>query len=158
MVKDFTVMSVLDVTDREQRRIERFNMIDYHLQTERLMMLVEAYKPVAIVAELNAMGIPLAQDLQRRGLPVYGFTTTSMSKKIAIEGLALALERGHVKLLADAIQKGELLVFEAQPLPSGMVRYTAPDGGHDDTVMALAMAWHAVTHGAPTEPIALHFG
>ena len=30
-------------------------------------------------------------------------------------------------------------------LPSGLTRYTAPSGGHDDTVMALAMAWSGVS-------------
>ena len=114
MTRDFTAMSVLDVTDFEQRRIERFNMIDYHVQTDRLLTLVEMYKPVAIIAELNVMGVPLVQDLQRRGLPAYGFQTTSLSKKVAIEGLALAMERGQVKLLADQVQKGELLAFESQ--------------------------------------------
>jgi hypothetical protein len=39
-----------------------------------------------------------------------------------------------------------------------MVRYSAPEGGHDDTVMALAMAWHAVTHGASTEVVDLAWG
>ncbi len=155
---DFTCLSVLDVTNREQRHLERFNMIDYALQTERLITLAAAYKPVAIIAEINAMGGPLVQELQRRGLPVYPFITTSVSKKVAIEALALALERGQLRLLNDPVQKGELLTFEAQPLPSGMTRYTAPDGGFDDTVMALAMAWHAITHGEPATPTRLVFG
>jgi hypothetical protein len=29
-------------------------------------------------------------------------------------------------------------------LPSGMVRYSAPDGMHDDTVMATALMWHGM--------------
>jgi hypothetical protein len=148
----------LDVTAFEQRRLERFNQIDYGFQTERLMTLVAAYRPVAIIAEYDAMGAPLVQDLQRRGLPVYPFLTTSISKKIAIEALSLAIERGQLKLLADPVQKGELLTFESQPLPSGMVRYSGPDGGHDDCVVSLSLAWHAVTHAAPRDPISLVFG
>jgi len=30
-------------------------------------------------------------------------------------------------------------------LPSGMVRYSAPDGLHDDMVISLALAWHGAT-------------
>ena len=30
-------------------------------------------------------------------------------------------------------------------LPSGMVRYSAPDSMHDDCVMSFAMAWHGAT-------------
>ena len=36
---------------------------------------------------------------------------------------------------------GELQAFEATPLASGMMRYSAPVGQHDDCVMALAFAW-----------------
>jgi len=39
---------------------------------------------------------------------------------------------------------GELQAYQAERLPSGMLRYSAPEGLHDDTVMALALAWQAV--------------
>jgi hypothetical protein len=39
----------------------------------------------------------------------------------------------------------ELVAYQAERLPSGLTRYTAPSGGHDDTVMALAMAWSGVS-------------
>ena len=39
---------------------------------------------------------------------------------------------------------GELQAYEMETLPSGLTRYSAPDGMHDDTVMALAMAWSGV--------------
>jgi len=39
----------------------------------------------------------------------------------------------------------ELQSYEAERLPSGMTRYSAPAGLHDDTVMALALAWYNPT-------------
>ena len=36
-----------------------------------------------------------------------------------------------------------------QRLPSGMMRYSAPDGMHDDTVMALALAWQGMQNSGP---------
>jgi len=39
---------------------------------------------------------------------------------------------------------GELQAYEMERLPSGMLRYSAPDGMHDDTVMALALGWQAL--------------
>ena len=33
---------------------------------------------------------------------------------------------------------GELQAYQAEQLPSGLMRYGAPAGQHDDTVMALA--------------------
>jgi hypothetical protein len=37
------------------------------------------------------------------------------------------------------------VAYQAERLPSGLLRYGAPSGQHDDTVMALAMAWSAVS-------------
>ena len=34
-------------------------------------------------------------------------------------------------------------------LPSGMLRYSAPEGMHDDTVMSLALAWHGIYDSVP---------
>jgi hypothetical protein len=45
----------------------------------------------------------------------------------------------------DPVLVSELVAYQAERLPSGLTRYTAPSGGHDDTVMALAMAWSAVS-------------
>jgi hypothetical protein len=36
-----------------------------------------------------------------------------------------------------------LQAYEMERLPSGMLRYSAPHGMHDDTVMALAIAWYS---------------
>ena len=148
---DFTVLSVIgsDGQRFEQVALDRFNKIDYVFQVERLLTLVDRYRPVAIIPEANSIGLPLVQDLARRGLPVHPFTTTNASKRGVIEELSLALERGKLALLDDPTQKGELLAYQSEALPSGLVRYAAPEGGHDDTVMALAMAWYAFTHSAP---------
>jgi hypothetical protein len=156
---DFTVISILDAFTLEQVAIDRFNQIDYGFQLSRLERIAELYQPIAIVPESNAMGTPLCQDLARRGLPVYPFTSSSASKRAAIEELSLALERGTLKLLNNAVQKGELLAYQSETLPSGMIRYAAPAGGYDDTVMALAMAWYAVTAGnsSATRPTPITF-
>lgn len=51
-------------------------------------------------------------------------------------------------MLSDSQRCGadrELLSFEQGRLPSGLWRYAAAGNGHDDTVMALALAKHAAT-------------
>lgn len=154
---DFTVLCVVDETTREQVWIDRFNRIDYAFQVERLAGVVERYRPRVIVAESNSMGTPLVETLQRRKWPVWPWTATNASKAAAIEGLSLALERGRLSLLDDPVQTAELLAYDAERLPSGMLRYGAPDGMHDDTVMALALAWLAADQ-PPAKPVSVHFG
>jgi hypothetical protein len=72
------------------------------------------------------------------------FTTTNASKAQTIDALAMAFERGDIRILNDAVLVSELVAYQAQPLPSGLMRYGAPSGQHDDCVMALAIAWTSV--------------
>jgi hypothetical protein len=84
------------------------------------------------------------EQLWRDGLPVQPFTTTNSSKTAIIEALALALERADLAILPDAVLIAELQAFQAEPTASGMMRYSAPAGQHDDTVVATALAWAAI--------------
>jgi hypothetical protein len=124
--------------------IDRFRGIEYSLQRARLKALWERHGKPTIIAERNAMGQPVIEQLAADGLPVRPFLTTNESKSQAVEGLALAFERGKIQIPGDAALLGELAGFEAQPLPSGLMRYSAPAGAHDDIVMALAIAWQGL--------------
>jgi hypothetical protein len=148
---DFTVISVVDATLGEQVAMDRFSNIDYEYQSERLHKWAEVYRPVLIVAESNAMGRPLVERLQvgyarllgdaRPALPVWAWEATNASKAALVQALGLAIERGDLTLLDDAVQIGELQAYEAQVLPSGLLRYGAPAGQHDDCVIALGLAY-----------------
>ena len=72
------------------------------------------------------------------------FTATNASKAMAIDALALAFERGSIRIPNHAALLGELQAFEAKSLPSCMTRYAAPEGLHDDCVMSLALAWQGL--------------
>jgi hypothetical protein len=142
---DYTVFVVLDLTIRSVVAVDRSHRVDYTLQVERLKALAEQWQPIQIIAEQNSIGQPIIEQLSREGLPIQPFITTNASKAQAIEALALALERGDIRILNDAVLVGELVAYQAEKLPSGLLRYGAPSGQHDDTVMALAMAWSAVS-------------
>lgn len=145
---DFTVLTVL-TTDGQQVAIDRFNQIDYMIQLGRLRALADRYQPAAIVAESNSMGEPLIEQMQRDGLPVVAFQTTNATKTAAIDALALAFEQGTIRILPDPVLISELQAYEMERLPSGLLRYSAPDGMHDDCVMSLALAWQGVAEAGP---------
>lgn len=138
---DFTVLTMLDVKERRMVALDRFNQIDWSLQRGRLKALYERYKPVSIIAETNSIGEPNIEALRQEGLPVQGFTTTNASKAQVIEGLSLAFEQGALAILNDPVLIGELQAYELERLPSGLTRYNAPEGMHDDCVISLALAW-----------------
>jgi hypothetical protein len=140
-VNDYTVFVALSASG-QVLAIDRFRGLEYSLQQARLQAFWERLGGQAwIIAESNNMGGPVVEQLQRDRLPVVAFTTTNASKSAIIDALALAFERGDIRILNDAALVGELQAFEAKSLPSGMMRYAAPEGGHDDMVMALAIAW-----------------
>lgn len=143
-LNDATVFSVIDMTARRQVAMERLRRTDYRLQLQRLDAVAETYGPRVIVAERNSMGEPLIEQLIQRGLPVQPFTTTNDTKNQIIEALQLAFQNKSLEILDDPVQLGELQAYEMERLPSGKVRYGAPQGMHDDCVMSLALAYSAM--------------
>ena len=144
---DATVFCVLDVGSREQAHLDHMTNTDYASQRLRLRSLAQRYNNAVVMAELNSIGQPNVEALQGMGVPVQGFTTTNASKAQIVQALELAFEQGSITLLDDPTQTAELMAYQSEKLPSGLIRYNAPKGMHDDTVMALAIALHATDYG-----------
>lgn len=137
---DFTAISVGCSDCKMEIARDRFNKIDYHFQRKRIEALCEKYRIEHILVELNSIGEPNFEELQRSGLPVTGFTTTASSKPPLIENLALALEKGEWQFQDDIIWTAELEAYERKVSAStGRSSYSAPQGMHDDTVIARAL-------------------
>ncbi len=79
----------------------------------------------------------LQKDRPRR---FEGYKFTQSSKQRLMEGLAVAIQRGEIKIPKDGPIRMELEQFEFAYTRTGGVRYSAPEGFHDDCVMALALA------------------
>lgn len=152
-LNDFTVAIVMDVQTRAVVAIDRYNRIDYTIQAERLKILHQQWQAQSIVAEVNVAEM-LLEVLSRDGLPIVPFRTTAQTKAPLIDALTLAFERGEISILRtdshpDArVLADELMAYEMERLPAGGLRYNAPSGRHDDTVIALALAWHGVTEAS----------
>jgi len=142
---DYTVVSVFDVEAREQVYMDRFNRVDYPVLIDRLEAIYKRYAMQSMVVESNSIGRPVIDELVARGLNIVPFTTTSATKQSIIQALQSAFENGQIRVLAEPVQVGELLSFEAKRNASGSFSYSAPDGMHDDTVMALAIAWNGLS-------------
>ncbi|MEZ4617740.1 MAG: hypothetical protein R2867_19820 [Caldilineaceae bacterium] len=59
----------------------------------------------------------------------------------------MALEKREIELLNHDVLIAELEAYEAETLPSGLIRYGAPAGLHDDCVMSLLLAFGPNAHG-----------
>jgi hypothetical protein len=146
---DYTALSVGCADCKVELARDRFNQIDYAIQRARLGVLAESWAVTNILAESNAMGEPIIEQLQRDGLPVRGFVTSATSKPPLIENLALVFERAEWQFQADPVWTSELEAYERKvTATTGRSTYSAPEGVHDDTVMARAlMCWEASQRG-----------
>lgn len=145
---DFTAIAVLDLTTREVVALDRFAEQEWDVQYARLRALADRFRPALVIAEANAMGSPASAALRTLGLPVWEWTTTNATKAAGVQALALALEQGQCRIPNDPVLVGELLAYRAERLPSGLLRYGAPEGQHDDTVIALVLAWQGAAYPA----------
>lgn len=105
----------------------------------------------------TGVGDPIVEDLQKELPNIEGFKFSSSSKQQLMEGLAIAIQQGSVSF-DNEILKDELEAFEFEYTRTG-VRYSAPEGMHDDGVCGLALAWSKyndkLTHIKRHKPIGL---
>jgi len=143
---DFTAVSIGCATCGQELALDRFNKIDYHFQRERLKVLFNRWNVTDALVELNSIGEVNFEELQRDGIPVHGFETTSSSKMPLIENLSLTFEKQEFQFINDPIWTAELEAYEMTVSPTtGRTTYSAPSGGHDDTVIARALMVRSVT-------------
>jgi len=143
---DFTVLTILD-NEGNQVFHDRFNLLDWAIQKQRIITVAKRYR-LELLIDSTGIGDPIFDDLVRAGLKVHGYKFTQESKKKLIECLMISFEQRLIKILDDPTQYNELDIFEYKINPSGTVHYSAPDGYHDDCVIALALAnWRRQNRG-----------
>lgn len=146
---DFTAAAVFDVESHEQVYLDRFNRVEYPVLEDRLHALYKRFNMSAMTIEDNSIGQGVIDHLRGRGMNVIPFHTSNTTKQAIIQGLSSAFEHGDIKILNDPVQVGELQAYEGKRLAGGGFSYNAPAGMHDDTVMAMAIAWYGIARTGP---------
>ena len=145
--QDWTVAIALDAA-RRVCRLERWQA-PWQRTIPRICELV-GYTPALVDA--TGVGDPVLEALQAGGqMNFEGFTFTPGSKQQLMEGLALAIQQQTV-VFPDGPLVAELEEFEYIYTRTG-VRYCAPEGLHDDCVVALALAVHAAQRTVQPVPV-----
>ncbi len=148
-VEDFTVITTLDARGVQVYH-ERFNQISWERQISAIRSVLGLY-PGPAVLDSTGVGDPIFEALRKAGCRVQGYQFTNASKTELIDGLALALEMGHLRLMDVPVQENELKAYEYTLTASRNVTMSAPEGMHDDCVIALALARWA--QGKPRLPL-----
>lgn len=91
------------------------------------------------LVDSTGVGDPILEALQKNsGVNYEGFKFSAPSKQQIMEGLAVAIQQKNVSY-PEGVIVNELESFEYEYTRTG-VRYSAPEGLHDDAVCALALA------------------
>ena len=149
--QDWTVGCILD----QYGRLVKFDR--FQLGWEETYPRIHALNGLLpALCDSTGVGDPVVERLQKKsGSKFEGFKFTQPSKQLLMEGLAIAIQSGEVTF-PDAPEgmlpqdhpghiRRELELFEYEYTRTG-VRYSAPEGFHDDCVMALALAVMHRTH------------
>ncbi len=149
-VNDFSVTCVIDVESGRLVALDRYNKVDWPIQKARIVELLHRYNDAGGLMEVNHVGDVILDDVRRMGANLKGFATTSKSKPDLIDGLAVAFEQGSLKLPKRSlctVLVDELQSYQYTRTAEGNYISNAPDGKHDDCVIALALAWRAAGIG-----------
>jgi len=146
---DFTALAIVR-RSRDQIQLvcaERMPRGDYPAMVEGLARRIEAAGVTAAVADSTGLGGEPTQMLRRRlRIPVSGYDFNAASKGLLIEGLATAFERRTFRMAPHPDLVRELRSYRATPTPSGGIRYAGAGREHDDLVVAVALALHALPY------------
>jgi hypothetical protein len=139
---DYSVLVILDELGR-CLNVWRANNISYSEIVRKVVDTCKHYNVNELLCEVNGVGDPVYEQIKKeyqRATPLF---QTNQTKENTIRRLIgdiqdQALELPSYNLMPEFIQ--ELEIYEYEMLASGKIRYTHPNGMHDDIVDALAMA------------------
>ena len=151
--QDYTVISVFN-QNGNQVMLKYFNNTTPLRQIQLIVAQLEPYaKQISIICcESNSIGTPYTELLKEKSQilaqKVVLFNTSNTSKNAGVLNLQTAMENNDVTLLDDEKQKNEFSYFSATYNPKTRnVSYAAPQGLHDDIVMATVFAYDALKNG-----------
>ena len=137
---DYTVFTVVN-SSNQMVYVERWRHDDWSNIIDKVSTQIKKYRALTYV-EVNNQGDVFYEMLKKKcGNLVEPFVTTTATKPIMIEDLAVCFEQGTIKVLNQGWLIDELESFTYVYDPkTRKVKYSAPNGVHDDGVMSLSLA------------------
>ena len=136
---DFTALVVIDHTTQAMVDFLHINKLEWSEQRRRIIEMCKRWNVQKLVAESNSIGSVNIEALMHQGITVHPFATTNASKAEIMSDLYESLHSG-LQLMDYPVIRHELQTFVSSQTSSGVWRLAAEGDGHDDTVIALALA------------------
>ncbi len=169
-VNDYTVICVFDVTTRSVAHLIRMREVDYTLQEEIIADTSRKWNNAAICIDAtNNEGVWEHVSSRCYWTQVYPVKFTNLNKEELVNQFSVAistqaiqlLERqtgrtnvpAHIVLSREALS--EIGSYKYKKLPSGAIQMNAPEGKHDDIVIAHVLAYEMARRAVGGVPIAI---
>ena len=136
---DFTVIMIGDAETKEVVWHDRFNQIDWGLQKSRVISAYQKFKCDYGVMDATGVGDGIFDDLVNAGLNLEGFKFTATTKQELVSNLSIAMDNQAIRYPKIETLTDELSIYAYEQRANGQFSYSAPEGFHDDEVMALAL-------------------
>lgn len=144
--EDWSVVCVDRVRDRHTVAFDRFQRVPYREQARRVTDLCADYG-ASIVMDATGVGDPVLETTRSHatdaGLEVHGLKFTSAVKQNLVNNLAALIGDRDTSWPDIPVLTNELEMYEWK----GDGRSGAPEGMHDDAVIAKALAQWGITRG-----------
>lgn len=151
--EDYNIFSVWRLDKREQVALYRIRGEKYDTVLQMLHEVRKTYNNAEIYADGNGMGAPIVQRLADRykdGVVDRRWKSNSVKVNDITEA-RLAFQHAEWKFLSVPWQKSEFRMYTRERRTSGVWRYSAPEGCHDDSVAAACMVAERVRIGQRAE-------
>jgi hypothetical protein len=139
-LQDYTVIAVYDRHTNKQVYQDRFHQLDWNYQKAKIREISRHYNGAQVIIDGTGLGDPLVDDLLRSGVPVESVKLTQQSKMELIEKLSIWIEQRKIAFIPLEETIFEFDNYGYEMSKNGRVSYSAPNGMHDDIVIAHALA------------------
>ncbi len=146
---DFTVLTIMNQKGKVVY-VYRNNKVEWSLIIKEMASILKKYNPRYTLVECNGIGDVVYSMLKKEYSNISPWITTNQSKQDIIEDLILAFQDNLIKIPTKTLF--EPLHIELNDFSFSYSRKTRKTlygarNGHDDTVMSIAICYHAKKTG-----------
>lgn len=148
--QDFNVIFVGDMESKEIVYFERFTNMEWTIVESKIIDVYKQYRSPITYIDSTGKGEPIYERLCEAGVNCIGINLNVGTKPMLIKALKLAFDRKQIFIPDIPVICEELESYTFVVSVFGNVQYKAPEGFHDDTVIALSLVNYGMNGANPS--------